>query len=120
MGKVRYFRFIIPAILLIWTSSCYKDVELPPDPDIVFELSVTPEMQEFIYNSRDTSYIIEEPGMEFLMGQQPLDLDEIRTRGKTALHYQRKSFAVKLNKSLAITGRIFHQHVDALGASVNL
>jgi len=92
-------------MMLTCISSCYKEVELPPDPDIIFELSVTPKMQEFIYNSRDTSYIIEEPGIGLLMGQQPLDLDEIRTRGKTALQYQRKSYAVKLNESLAITGR---------------
>lgn len=41
-------------------------------------------MQEFIYNSRDTSYTIEESGMAFLLDDQPLDLDEIRTRGKSA------------------------------------
>ena len=90
---------------LVGISSCYKEVELPPNPDVVFELSVTPELQEFIYNSRDTSYSIKEAGMEFLMGNKVLDLKEIKTRGKSALRFQRKSFAVVLNETLAIEGR---------------
>ena len=90
---------------LVGISSCYKEVELPPNPDVVFELSVTPELQEFIYNSRDTSYSIMEAGMEFLMGNKVLDLKEIKTRGKSALRFQRKSFAVVLNETLAIEGR---------------
>ncbi|MCK4991703.1 MAG: CotH kinase family protein, partial [Bacteroidales bacterium] len=64
-----------------------------------------PELQEFIYNSRDTSYSIKEAGMEFLMGNKVLDLKEIKTRGKSALRFQRKSFAVVLNETLAIEGR---------------
>jgi len=91
--------------MLVGISSCYKEVELPPDPDVVFELSVSPEMQEFIYNSRDTSYSIEEPGMEFFMDKQPLDLKTIKTRGKSALRFQRKSFAVVLNQPIAVPGR---------------
>ena len=51
---MRYFRFIIPAIFLIWISSCYKVMEVPLYSGAVFELSVSPEMQEFIYDSRDT------------------------------------------------------------------
>ena len=91
--------------MLAGISSCYKEVDLPPSPDVVFELSVTPELQEFIYNSRDTSYSIKEAGMEFLMGNKVLDLKEIKTRGKSALRFQRKSFAVVLNETLAIEGR---------------
>ena len=91
--------------MLAGISSCYKEVELPHNPDVVFELSVTPEMQEFIYNSRDTSYSIKEAGMEFLMDNKVLDLKEIKTRGKSALRFQRKSFAVVLNETLAIEGR---------------
>jgi len=91
--------------MLAYISSCYKEVELPYDPEVVFELSVTPGMQEFIYNSRDTSYSIDEAGMEFLMDNKALDLKEIKTRGKNALDFQRKSFAVVLNETLAIERR---------------
>jgi spore coat protein H len=103
--KVSYLKFIILSLLLVGISSCYKEVELPPNPDVVFELKVTPEMQEFIYNSRDTSYTIDEAGMEFLLGMEPLELKEIRTRGKSALRFQRKSFAVVLEEELEISGR---------------
>ena len=103
--KVSFSKLLILAMLLAGIHSCYKEVELPPTPDMVFELSVTPELQNFIYNSRDTSYAIEEPGMEFLLGGQPLELKKIKTRGKSALRYQRKSFAVVLNEAIAIPGR---------------
>lgn len=97
-------RFIILSLLLTGMGSCYKEVELPPEPDVVFELSVTPEMQDFIYNSRDTSYTIDEPGMELLLGQQVLDLDKIKVRGKSALRFQRKSYAVNLNEAISVAG----------------
>jgi spore coat protein H len=84
-------------------GSCYKEVDLPPAPEAVFELNISTEMQEFLFNSRDTSYIIDEPGMEFLFAGEPLDLDLIKTRGKTALDYPRKSFAVVLNRAIALT-----------------
>lgn len=91
--------------MLTAASSCYKEVELPLDTGTVFELSVTPAMQDQIYNSRDTSYIIDEPGRMLLLDDQPLDLDEIRIRGKTALDYRRKSYAVKLNTPIVMEGR---------------
>ena len=100
---MRHFRFIIPAIFLIWISSCYKVVEVPLYSGAVFELSVSPEMQEFIYDSRDTSYTIYEPHMTFSLDNWPLDLEEIRTRGKSALRYQRKSYMVNLNQAVALT-----------------
>lgn len=105
MGKLTSIRLIPIILILIGISSCYQEVDLPPVPDAVFELLVSPDMQDFIYNSRDTSYIIDETGMEFLFGGQPLNLDLIKTRGKTALRYQRKSYVVVLNEPLAITGR---------------
>jgi spore coat protein H len=83
-------------------GSCYKEVNLPPGPEAVFELNISSEMQDFLYSSRDTSYIIAEPGMELLFSGEPLDLDLIKTRGKTALDFRRKSFAVMLNRALAI------------------
>ena len=98
-------RNILILIILSGTlmGSCYKEVDLPPAPEAVFELNISTEMQEFLFNSRDTSYIIDEPGMEFLFAGEPLDLDLIKTRGKTALDYPRKSFAVVLNRAIALT-----------------
>ena len=96
MGKVKQFRLIIPIIVLMGASSCYKEIELPFDTGEVFELSVTPEMQEFLYNSRDTSYTIDEPDMTFTLDDRLLDLNKIRTRGRSALRFQRKSFTVIL------------------------
>jgi len=100
--KVSYIKLFIPVLILICVSSCYKEVELPLDTTLVFELLVTPEMQEFIYDSRDTSYTISEADMEFTLDKQPLDLDEIRTRGKSALRFQRKSFLVKLKQPITL------------------
>lgn len=97
-------RFILLSLVLAGISSCYKEVELPPEPDVVFELSVTSGMREFIYESRDTSYTIDEPGMELLLDRQPLELKEIKTRGKSALRYQRKSYAVVLNEAITVPG----------------
>lgn len=100
---MNYFKLSIPVLILICVSSCYKEVELPLDTTVVFELEVTPEMQEFIYDSRDTSYTIDEADMKFTLDKQSLDLDEIRTRGKSALRFQRKSFTVKLKESITLS-----------------
>lgn len=100
--------FIRPGLIilmLIALSSCRREMILPPASDAVFELLVSPDMQEFIYNSRDTSYIIDEAGMEFLFDGQPLMLKTLKTRGKTALDYQRKSFSVVLYEDMSISGR---------------
>ncbi len=40
--------------------------------------------------------------MVLSLDEQPLDLDEIRIRGKTALRFQRKSYMVKLDQSVSI------------------
>jgi len=98
------FRLLILAAVLMALSSCYKEFEFPVEIDQIFELKVTPQMQEFIYDSRDTAYVIAEPGMEFLLDNQPLDLQKIKTRGKTALRFQRKSYAVVLNEPILFSG----------------
>jgi spore coat protein H len=102
---VTHFRLLILTILLSVVSSCYKEVEIQLDPDAVFELRVTPSTQDEIYNSRDSSYIIDDSGMLLLLDDQQLDLKEIRIRGKSALHYQRKSYAVKLSRPVTVSGR---------------
>lgn len=86
-------------------TSCYKEVEFLSDTGEVFELSVTSEMQDVIYNSRDSSYTIDEDGISFHLDGQSLDLDEIGIRGKSALRFQRKSYRVKLNTPVALSAR---------------
>jgi len=102
---VTRFRNLILLIFLTAASSCYKEVELQLDTGAVFELSVTPSMQDQIFDSRDTSYIIDEPGTLLLLDDQPLDLDNFRVRGKSALNYRRKSYAVKLNTPILLEER---------------
>jgi hypothetical protein len=80
--------------MLAVINSCYKEVELPPVPEVVFELSVSPEMQEFISVSRDTSYTIDEPGMEFFLGKEQLKLKVIKTLNEL----QESSFEPKPSK----------------------
>ena len=100
---MKYPLVIIIALLL--ASSCYQEVIVAEDNREVFELMVSPGIREFIYESRDTSYTIEDPDLTFLLNDQPVDLKEIRTRGQTALKYQRKSYSVDLNRPISIRDR---------------
>lgn len=99
---MRCFHYIGLAVISLAVTSCYKEVVLPAHTDMVFELEVSPEMQEFIYSSSDTSYTIDEPGTKLLLDQTPLDLDVIRTRGKSALSFRRKSYTVHLNQVVSL------------------
>ncbi len=103
-------------MMLMGINSCYKEIELPPSAhittDMVFELLLSPEMQEFIYNSKDTSYTIEEPAMKLLLGGEPLDLKKIKTRGQTALDFQRKSYSVILNEAITLAGREANSRIN--------
>jgi spore coat protein H len=92
-------------LVLAVIGSCYQEKELTVAPDAVFDLLVTPELHEFINASRDTSYVIDEPGMQFLFEGEALNLNLIKTRGKSALNFHRKSFAVFLNEPMTISGR---------------
>lgn len=92
-------------LFLAFMGSCYQETELPEVTDAVFDLQVTPELHEFINASRDTSYVIDEPGMQFLFEGEALNLRRIKIRGNSALDYHRKSFAVFLNEPIAISGR---------------
>jgi spore coat protein H len=78
---------------------------LPETADEVFEMFVSPEMHDFIYSSRDTAYTITEPELQFLLNDEALDLKEIKVRGKNALNYRRKSYAVKLNVPIVLEDR---------------
>jgi spore coat protein H len=101
---MRCFPFIGVVLICLGIHSCYKEELLPDLAEMVFELEVSPELQEFIYNSRDTSYAIDEPGTKLSLNQELLDLDEIKTRGHNALNYRRKSYTVHLNQSVTLSG----------------
>ncbi len=94
------------ALLFITLSfsmvSCYREVySLEPDAER-FNLQVTAETQSFIYESRDTSYTIEDPELRLFLDDRLLELREIRVRGKSALRFQRKSYTVFLSKPVSI------------------
>jgi len=86
-------------------SSCYKEVpDLEPDVDR-FDLRISGETRDFIFNSRDTAYTVEDPNLQLSFNDQLLQMDEIRVRGKNALDYKRKSYAVFLNEPISILDR---------------
>lgn len=91
--------------MLLLLSSCYEEVELTePDADR-FELVVTEEAQRFIYESRDSSYSVNSEQRLLLLNGNSLQLDDIRVRGKSALDFRRKSYAVFLHEPVLIENR---------------
>ena len=70
-----------------------------------FDLTVSPEKQKIIYDSRDTSYSIEDPDIHLLFNDQPVNLKEIRVRGKSATRYQRKSYVVFLSDPISVVNK---------------
>jgi len=101
---MRSFTYLGVVLICLGFPSCYKEELLPDHEKMVFELEVSPEMQEFIYTSRDTSYAIDEPGTKLSLNEELLDLDKIKTRGHNALSYRRKSFTVHLNQPVTLSG----------------
>jgi spore coat protein H len=102
--SVHKLSILIPLALLV-APSCYREViQEVPEPDR-FDLFISPDLQEYIYNSRDTSYTVEDPQLQLTFNDQPLDLKEIRVRGKSALDYRRKSYAVFLRDPLPVVDR---------------
>lgn len=105
---MRWYRHIlIPGILggLLCATSCYQEVFIPDKIDEVFNLTVSPGMQEFLYESRDTTYTVDDPGIEMFLNNISLPLKEIRVRGKTSLNFKRKSFSVFLDAPVNVTDR---------------
>lgn len=98
-------RFICICAAVLALSSCYREVMVPETADEIFELFVSPDTHDFINSSRDTSYTISEPELQFFMNDEALALKEIKVRGKSALNFRRKSFAVKLNVPIVMEGR---------------
>ncbi len=92
-------------ILLVFLSSCYKEIIYKePDSDL-FQLTVADETEKFIYQSRDTSYTVADHLTTLRFNGEELDLDEIRVRGKSALRFRRKSYAVFLNTPIFVESR---------------
>lgn len=88
---------------LFFLSSCYEVLELPEGSDIeVFELSVEPGLQEFIYSSKDSAYALQDPGLTLMFNDKSLAVKAMRVRGRTTLDFRRKSYSVSLDVPLII------------------
>ncbi len=98
-------RIYIAIGILLCLTSCYKEVEILERDADVFELSVSPEIQEYIYTSKDTSYTIEDPDLTFMLNDQRVEIKKISIRGQTTLDYRRKSYSVNLDNPIVIRGR---------------
>lgn len=102
---------------MLFMTSCYKEVHLPEyTNDEVFELSedsekgvfqlfVQPELQERIFNSKDTAYTLEDPELVLMLNDRDLDIKEMRIRGRTTLDYRRKSYSVRLEDPIFVRGQ---------------
>lgn len=96
-----HFLLLLSALLLL---SCYREEPMVVDEKDVFELSTTSFQQEFILESRDTSYSISDPNFALRFNQILLPAREMRIRGNSALDYRRKSFSVHLTEPLFLEG----------------
>jgi spore coat protein H len=108
-----YYRFVFIAmrvllpifVFALFTSSCYREVMYEEADADRFELSVSPDKQNFIYASRDTSYSIEDPELSLQFNGEQVSLTEIRVRGKSATRYQRKSYVVFVSDPIRVVDR---------------
>lgn len=99
---MKLFYMVIGIILLL--SSCYSELEVADSPMEVFELSLSTEMEDFVFSSTDTAYVIEDPELSVAFNEHPLFVSEMRVRGRTTLDYRRKSFSLKLESPVFISG----------------
>ncbi len=99
---MKHIYLVIGMILLL--SSCYSEIEVRDPSMEVFELSLSAEMEDFVFNSEDTAYIIEDTELSVAFNEHPLFVREMRVRGRTTLDYRRKSFSLKLNSPVFIPG----------------
>ena len=85
--KMRHLIILIAGVLCF--GSCLKEIE-PTEPDSdKFGLEVSEQTQQFILNSRDTSYSVEDPDLKLYFNDVPVDLKDIRIRGKSALRFRK-------------------------------
>lgn len=97
--------YILLSVLLLSTLSCYREELVEEADGEVFELSISPETQDFLHSSRDSSYSIYEAEIELMLDGIPLSIKDMRTRGKNALNFPRKSYSVFLRDPVTIRGR---------------
>lgn len=90
---------------MIFLNSCYKEVVVTDIHKDVFELSMAPEMQEFIHDSRDTVFTIQDPELSLRFNEREVALDKMRLRGVSTLKFRRKSFSVFLDQPIALKER---------------
>lgn len=96
---------LISIFILICLTSCYKEAIVNDVEKDVFELSISPEMLEFILDSRDTIFTIEDPDQSLRFNDRQVDLKKVRLRGVTTLQFRRKSYSVFLDNPMVIEGR---------------
>lgn len=103
---IRHIHIILLLIgSLILSTSCYREEVLQENNVEKFEILISPDLQAFLHQSRDTSYTLDDPGIQFSLNDVPLDLKEIRIRGANALNFPRKSFSIFLKQPVFISGR---------------
>ncbi len=89
-------------LLPLFFTSCFEEVADPAPEADRFELSLPADMEQFIYTSRDSAYAVGSPGLYLFFNDQPLVVSELRVRGKSALNFRRKSFAVFLDEPILV------------------
>lgn len=97
--------FIAIFALGLFTTSCYQEVMIKEAEVDRFDLSVSTEKQDFIHESWDTSYAIEDPDLALYFNDLPVSLTKIRVRGKSATRYPRKSYVVFLSDPIKVVNR---------------
>ncbi len=99
-------RFLILIfVFVLLTASCYREVMYEEVDADWFGLTVTPDKQDFIYSSRDSTYSIEDSELSLSFNDQQVALEEIRVRGNSATRYQRKSYVVFLSDPIRVVNR---------------
>jgi spore coat protein H len=102
------FRLIVCIVLLMMVASCDNEM---PDDDVnrdVFELIVSGDERRDILSSRGSSILLNNKTLELHYKGLPVEVKRMKTRGKSALMFRRKSFSVSLEEAIEI------QHHDGL------
>ncbi len=71
----------------------------------IINIIMTEEQEQYVYNSRNEKFEIDNPKPEFFFRNNKYNLDKLSTRGESALRYRRKSFSVHLDEPIQINNR---------------
>ena len=88
---------ILIIFCLAFMSSCYKENELPEAGWDVFDLTISGEGLDSLFVRHETGRIVTDPLLELDLNSQRVHMKGLRVRGRTSLHYRRKSFSVSLD-----------------------